>query len=1156
MHKFGIPGIIHISLLFLFSQNVCNLSKENKVIKQDITQLEKDTFKVTKENELIDQCWSSKILHDIKKLEYNIQWQNSGKEYQSVNRAQNLHASYSFTKMKLQSRNKKDEWSICFQVKSIGRKDNVIVTVDQEFAPVTIVEDTIRYDNSNGLIIEYVNNKHGIRQNFYLKDKPAGKEKLQLKMNLQTNLDLQQKTDTDLIFYKSDAGKIEKKLTYNNLKVWDANDKVLPAVFKISDSTLEIEIDDLNAVYPIVIDPLTSSFDWMVSGDQNNSSFGFTVSSAGDVNKDGYGDVIVGAYQYDNGQNDEGRAFVYHGSASGLSTVFNWTAESNLEYSHFGYSVAGAGDVNGDGFSDVTIAAPGWYDQTGKRLSGKVFVYNGTPNGLELNPSWTGESDQVYSEYGSSVSNAGDINGDGYSDIVVGAPGYYNGEYAEGKAYIYNGSESGLNIIPNWTFESNLSNALLGSSVSNAGDVNGDGYDDVIIGAPAYNNSTGRVFLFHGSSMGLSVIANLQLDGDQSKASFGRSVSSAGDVNADGFSDVIVGVPEFNKKGSLLEMLGFQTDEGKALVFHGSPTGIISAPKWAIEIDQSASYYGTSVSYAGDLNADGYSDVIVGATQYDKGKGKAFVYYGNRFGLSSLPNWTTGEDLSTFVKSVSDAGDVNKDGFDDIIIGTLGYSVISGSAFVYHGSVYGLSALPVLSNTYKSIKEDENLKILKSEFRSAFASGDTLSKIKITKLPLNGSLMLGTNKIQLHHEILIDTFSSLLYVPDNNFYGNDSFGWNASNTAHYSKNDAQVIITLDPVNDGPQVKIISPLNGAFYPSVNSIVLTVNAKDVDGIVTLVEFYNHGVKFGEDATIPYEFTGTNVEPGNYKLTAKAKDNFGLITISDTVNITVNPCFGSGSISARGYVNIPGSLISDLTSNPTYPNGPSVVLQLDKFEYGNNIGDNYGGRLRGYICAPQTGDYIFYIASDDQSELWLSTDQNPTNKRKIAYLNWATFLRAWNLFPTQKSAPVRLTKGFQYYIETIHKEGIGFDHLSVAWTLPNGVFEGPIDGSRLSPFESSPIAGVRAQGFSEAMEASQGFSVQATPNPSSNYFTIVTKSDRKETLSITVTDVMGRIVERRLNVSANGTIQLGNAYGKGVYFVEVKQGAKKEKLQLIRK
>ena len=232
------------------------------------------------------------------------------------------------------------------------------------------------------------------------------------------------------------------------------------------------------------------------------------MGTAGDVNGDGYSDVIVGASLYDNGETDEGRVFVYHGSSTGLSTAAAWTAESDQVDAYFGDSVGTAGDVNGDGYSDVIVGAGG-YDN-GETDEGRVFVYHGSSAGLSATPAWTAESDQANAYFGCSVGTAGDVNGDGYSDVIVGASGYDNGEMDEGRAFVYHGSSMGLSTAAAWTAESDQRFANFGISVGTAGDVNGDGYSDIIVGGGwTYigEMADDRAFVYYGNKgMGLSLI--------------------------------------------------------------------------------------------------------------------------------------------------------------------------------------------------------------------------------------------------------------------------------------------------------------------------------------------------------------------------------------------------------------------------------------------------------------------------------------------------------------------------------------------------------------------------------------------------------------------------------------------------------------------------
>src|SRR5690606_18194368 len=166
----------------------------------------------------------------------------------------------------------------------------------------------------------------------------------------------------------------------------------------------------------------------------------------------------------------------------------------------------------------------------------------------------------------------------------------------------------------------------------------------------------------------------------------------------------------------------------------------------------------------------------------------------------------------------------------------------------------------------------------------------------------------------------------------------------------------------------------------------SIAIAATATDADGNVTKVEFFNGTSKLGEDNSSPYTFTWSNVPAGTYNIQVRATDNDGATT-NATRQVTVNgataSCEGAGQITHEVWNNVSGVLISSIPLND--PPQDAGVIAL--FEAPANIGDNYGTRIRGYICPPTTGNYVFWISGNDQTELWLSTDQNPSNKRLIA-------------------------------------------------------------------------------------------------------------------------------------------------------------------------
>ena len=423
---------------------------------------------------------------------------------------------------------------------------------------------------------------------------------------------------------------------------------------------------------------------------------------AGDVNGDGYGDVLVSAaFRRGPGGMHAGRVYLFPGSAAGLSTTPAWWVEGGSDcgnyYCNVGAGMAGAGDVNGDGYDDVIVATGRW--SNGEYDEGRVSVYYGSSNGLAPTPNWTAESNQVQAYFGN-VSSTGDVNGDGYDDIIVGAVGFRNPAPWEGKAFVYLGSATGLSCgagcpvdataAAAWTFESDQNNAELGAAVGAAGDVNGDGFDDVIVGAHQYDDilsDEGKAWVFLGSPAGLSASPAWSAVGGQTGARFGRDAYTAGDVNDDGYDDVIVGAYRHDNG---------QTDEGRAYLYLGSATGLASAPAWTTESDQASTDYGYGARTAGDLNGDGYADVVVAAPGFDNGQtdeGKAWVYLGSASGLDSTAAWSVesnrvGAALGGYGVAVSTAGDVNGDGADDLMIGAPWYDLTgpyAGAAFVYYG---------------------------------------------------------------------------------------------------------------------------------------------------------------------------------------------------------------------------------------------------------------------------------------------------------------------------------------------------------------------------------------------------------------------------------------------------------------------------------------
>jgi hypothetical protein len=432
---------------------------------------------------------------------------------------------------------------------------------------------------------------------------------------------------------------------------------------------------------------LSQVLEWYYQGDQQGAQFGYSVSTAGDLNHDGYDDIVFGAPIYDNGIDNEGAVFVFYGSPAGLGSTPNVTLSSRQKGARFGCSVGTAGDVNGDGYDDLLVGADEYND--GQSKEGRVYLFYGAFLGVETTPAWTLAGGQKDAHLGHAVGPAGDVNGDGFDDLIVGAPQYDNGELQEGRAYVFYGSEDGPVTTTPWSAESDQASALFGAAVGTAGDVDDDGYDDIIVGAPGYSQSQdaeGAVFLYRGTGDGLEATPAWMNVGGQAGSDFGGAVGTAGDVNGDGYDDFLVGAPHYT---------GERDHEGAAFGFYGADPKPGYSANWMAEGDQEYAGFGISVAAAGDVNRDGYDDVVVGAYRFtadQSEEGAAFVFHGSEAGLRLQWGWRGGGNKADteFGFAVGTAGDVNGDTVADLVVGAPAYrydAVIMGRVFGYYGPI-------------------------------------------------------------------------------------------------------------------------------------------------------------------------------------------------------------------------------------------------------------------------------------------------------------------------------------------------------------------------------------------------------------------------------------------------------------------------------------
>ncbi len=361
-------------------------------------------------------------------------------------------------------------------------------------------------------------------------------------------------------------------------------------------------------------------------GDTGRSRIGAPLASAGDVNGDGFDDLLV--VDLTTPFSDAlARARLFLGGPGASLNESTWSKTGQSQQSGLGNSMTSAGDVNHDGFGDVLIAEYGARDSLDRE--GLVYLYTGSPAGLSEQPAWTGRGSQALAELGgTTMRRAGDVNGDGFDDILVSAA-YWDASSVDcGQIRLYSGNASGASEEPVWAFEGANANAYMGHCVAGAFDVNHDGYADIIAGEPKYNDEKrperGRAVIFYGGRDGPSTTPDWQVRGAAAYMHFGYTVCGLRDIDGDGFDEVVVGSSQYSD--------GKSTHLGAAEVFRGGPGGCETTPSWRVVGDRNDAHLGQLI-WCGDMNGDHITDLLVGAPMWGDSipeRGLLVTYLGQR----------------------------------------------------------------------------------------------------------------------------------------------------------------------------------------------------------------------------------------------------------------------------------------------------------------------------------------------------------------------------------------------------------------------------------------------------------------------------------------------------------------------------------------------
>jgi len=554
----------------------------------------------------------------------------------------------------------------------------------------------------------YENRSSGLKQALRIDSAPPGEGALRIAFDVGSDFDVEIRDGGRRALVQYEGRTV---FAWTGLAVRDEVGERVPSRMALEEGRLVYRIRDAGAEYPLHVDPLGTDTGWdNDSGeDESGSNFGQSVTARGDFNGNGFADLLVGQVDFGTQSNtpiDRGRALMYLADSGGISSSADWVLEGAQTGQGVGRTVQSLGDVDGDGVDDFAVGGVN-YDDTPNDGSdddnGRIRVFLGdsmvskssTPqqNSNDIGSAvWSYIGPESDSEVGLVAPGVGDVNCDGNLDIAIGTPSESG---FSGAVRVFNGSSSSpyFSNSPDWS-KTGSDTDTLGSDVAMDGNVNddtsgGNACDDLLVGSRGFlpggksGNFWGRAQLFLGSSSGPSNTADWSDVGETNGANFGSEVDILPNANGDNFADVAVSAPFHETGGS---------DKGKAYLYHGQsgPPPLPNSADWTDTGTQVDERFGQGIA-GGDVNSDGFTDLLVGANKWSSSsgneEGRAVLYRGTSSGLQNTTAWSDSPNRNgaNFGVNISAGGDTNGDGIGDVAVSAQTWGS-AGRVFIYEGS--------------------------------------------------------------------------------------------------------------------------------------------------------------------------------------------------------------------------------------------------------------------------------------------------------------------------------------------------------------------------------------------------------------------------------------------------------------------------------------